>query len=653
MSVPLATHPIKPANLIWSYLSRPAAPASMDFLQLDEEDIELDEVPPLSVYCCDLHCAQDEDRFRKDSALNLINTLESLGTRNARRLSHSIQKHSLFSPSRSLRSNSLNSDTIINTIYEEEQESSLDEIFEIINPMGRYQKLVIVLIVCGAAPILGIQEFLLKSQSVIPEWTCTNPDVTCYPPHFKYSPYNDNVQILCGLNRTVWQWDNVLTNAISQWDIACSYHRTVLDVIYFIPGGVLGAIAGVQMSNRLGRRLSFLFFMIATLVSGTLISSSKYYLSYLVLKLVMGASVTGLHLSNYIWLLENFSYSFRGRTSYLYFLGTFILVPIIALLNYTSLSWNYIHLASVISLILGVFVFFHMLESPRWLVVHDDTSAMDRVLRSIASTNATLKDLPTRCKLPSLTEYMSVNIQVICRKENVLFMTTWVCVLVYHNLQRRITFPMTNVFAINETAQKSLGVPMLLLLALFLGDSLKRGGSVILLIFFIILLTVINAVYQQDPSSTLHRVCGHAIVYVLLPSLYATLSLWAAERTPTEGRAAVVGCLLAVQNMIQAGFILASEYVSFISNYHIVDILSTFLLFGATCSTLFAEETFGKVLLEFESQRFNNEKLKVYQVLLIPLRKVKKHIACLLSKRRLRKSEPKYEPWRRFSPILF
>lgn len=64
-------------------------------------------------------------------------------------------------------------------------------------------------------------------------------------------------------------------------------------MVFDFPGALLGALIAAYFADKLGRRLSFLVMLISTLTVGTMISSAKYFIAYLIFRLMMGMTLTG------------------------------------------------------------------------------------------------------------------------------------------------------------------------------------------------------------------------------------------------------------------------------------------------------------------------------------------------------------------------
>ena len=64
-------------------------------------------------------------------------------------------------------------------------------------------------------------------------------------------------------------------------------------MIFDFPGAPLGALIAAYFAAKLGRRLSYLVMLISTLTVGTMISSAKYFIAYLIFRLMMGMCLTG------------------------------------------------------------------------------------------------------------------------------------------------------------------------------------------------------------------------------------------------------------------------------------------------------------------------------------------------------------------------
>ncbi|XP_063675792.1 solute carrier family 22 member 7-like isoform X2 [Bolinopsis microptera] len=499
----------------------------------------------------------DYEDFKENSTLKLLSSLEVIGSRHARRLSQGIRRQSLVSaqqPSRSSihRKKSLGSRTgsLIGTILEiPSSEKSVDSLLTDLNPFGRFHKIVLLLLFCGAAPIVGFQNFVLEAQSIIPQWSCISPACFNLTRSYTYTHYNpDTSQILCSLGRSEWEWDSILYNAVSQWDIACSSGKLILETVFHVPGGILGALIVSRIADRMGRRLSFLVSLISCLTVGTMISSSQFFEAYVTFRLILGTSLVCIHLINYIWTLELFSNFSRPFANAAYDFARLSLVPLLALLNSYVRSWNYLHLASVITLLSGILVFFAIPESPRWLLSKGNVEGAENVLKAIARRNdeqyplrVVLKYHPTdktnlrkNAKCQSLTYavlvvlWSAVHLAYMCIKHNVIHFS--------------------DDINICEAVYSVSGLPLILLAGLYMCNKLGRRCTFLVLIclaLFFSILTIIPV--QVKPNIPFSSVMPIVATYGIFPAVISVLSLWIVELVPTCHRICVVSLLLAVK----------------------------------------------------------------------------------------------------------
>ncbi|KAL5264934.1 hypothetical protein ACHWQZ_G005880 [Mnemiopsis leidyi] len=529
-----------------------------NYLHVEEEDVdsEEDDFTPRTEYCCHLHCGDYED-FKENSTLKLLSSLEVIGSRNARRLSQGIRRQSVVNvqpPTRSSlhrkKSTSSRAGSLIGTILEiPSTEKSVDSLLTEINPLGRFHQIVLLLLFCGAAPIVGFQNFVLESQSIIPQWSCLTERCDNLTGSYNYTPHHTNTtRILCSLDRSEWEWDDILYNAVSQWDIACSTGKVILETVFHVPGGILGALIVSRIADKMGRRLSFLVSLISCLTVGTMISSSQFFEAYVAFRLILGTSLACINLINYVWTLELFSNYSRPFANAAYDFARLSLVPLLALLNSYVRSWNYLHLASTITLLTGILVFFAIPESPRWLLSKGNVEGAENVLKAIARRNdeqyplrVVLKYHPSdKSKLRKSAKCQSLSYGVI--------VTLWTAVHFSYMCIRHNVVHFTDDINVCEAVYSVSGLPLILVAGLYLCNKIGRRGTFILsislaLIFCILTVVPAKAVPDIPYSFIMPIVATHG----LFPGVISVLSLWIVELVPTCHRICVVSLLLAVK----------------------------------------------------------------------------------------------------------
>ncbi|XP_041982920.1 organic cation transporter protein-like [Aricia agestis] len=213
----------------------------------------------------------------------------------------------------------------------------------------------------------------------------------------------------CYNNCLSYAYDNhpMDNTIVSEWDLICdrgwlaSLTQTVLQF-----GILLGSILFGFLSDRFGRRYTFLASCVALIALGFAVPFSPNYTVFTIIRFFLGVATAGTMVVSFVILMESVGTKYRELLGCLYqipFIIGHITVPLFA---YFFRSWSEYTLALAVPPLIYLGYFFVISESPRWLV------SMGRVeeAAAIVKKAAEMNKLPTS-KIEETLKKMSEDIR--------------------------------------------------------------------------------------------------------------------------------------------------------------------------------------------------------------------------------------------------
>ncbi|XP_047034700.1 organic cation transporter protein-like [Helicoverpa zea] len=198
---------------------------------------------------------------------------------------------------------------------------------------------------------------------------------------------------------------------VSEWDLICerrwlaSFNQMMLQV-----GILIGSIIFGFLSDRYGRKHTFLVAISTLIIFGLAQPFSPNYLVFTILRFLVGMATSGTMVVSFVIVMESVGPRYREVTGCLFQIPFIIGHMTVPLFAYYFRSWNSYLLALGIPPLIYLGYFFVLSESPRWLV------SVGRVKEAteIVKRAALLNNLPTTKIEETLTQ-MS---QEICAKSD-------------------------------------------------------------------------------------------------------------------------------------------------------------------------------------------------------------------------------------------
>ncbi|CAG9135425.1 unnamed protein product [Plutella xylostella] len=182
------------------------------------------------------------------------------------------------------------------------------------------------------------------------------------------------------------------TSIVSEWDLVCerqwlaSFTQTVLQF-----GILIGSIMFGFLSDRYGRRSSFLASITLLIIFGFAIPFSPSYTIFTLLRFMMGIATAGTMVVSFVIVMETVGPKYRevlGCVFQIPFIVGHMSVPLFA---YYFRTWDSYSLALAVPPVIYLGYFFLLSESPRWLVSVGRVEEATRIVTDAALLN----NLPT------------------------------------------------------------------------------------------------------------------------------------------------------------------------------------------------------------------------------------------------------------------
>ncbi|XP_014677145.1 PREDICTED: organic cation transporter protein-like [Priapulus caudatus] len=308
---------------------------------------------------------------------------------------------------------------------------SYDEILGHVGDLGRWQLKVFLLISLAALPT-GFLNLVIVFIGAIPKHWCAVPELAALPydvqktlsiPYeisnkgvLKWSAcevysernytqaallyssggldslspsfYTDGNQTSC---ENGWIYDQIegASTFASEWDLVCgkSWLASAAGQSLFMLGFLIGCIVFGEISDKKGRKNTFLCTILILATVGTASAFSPNYPVYAVLRFLTGASAAGACNSGFVYLLENVGNPYRNRCSNLGGMFYSAAYAMLALLAWLIRSWRHLQFALSIWIFLMLGYYFLLDESPRWLYAEGKHEECEAALKKMAAIN--------------------------------------------------------------------------------------------------------------------------------------------------------------------------------------------------------------------------------------------------------------------------
>ncbi|XP_064485615.1 organic cation transporter protein-like [Ornithodoros turicata] len=198
------------------------------------------------------------------------------------------------------------------------------------------------------------------------------------------------------MNRTqvdcqAWDFDTSSegNSIVSQWSLVC--HRKYLAswaAIVYMSGAIMALPVMGQLADRIGRRPVICLAVFVLLSAGMAVCFASTFLTFVLLRFLVGASASTLQIATYVLLFEVSTPAHRCLHCVLVLSVTLTTVPLyLAVLELFIHKWVFIQVGIMIPTALLVCCFFIVVESPRWLLTKCEAKRAEKVMLWAAKLN--------------------------------------------------------------------------------------------------------------------------------------------------------------------------------------------------------------------------------------------------------------------------
>ncbi|XP_012259249.2 organic cation transporter protein-like [Athalia rosae] len=333
--------------------------------------------------------------------------------------------------------------------------------------------------------------------------------------------------------------------ATTEWNLVCdkAWLRALGDSLFMV-GVMLGSMIFGGMSDKYGRRVAFFSALITQLVGGVLVAVSPEYISYMIFRLIVGSTTSGVFLVAYVIALEMVGPKKRlvaGMGCQLFFSSGYILV---AGLAYYFTNWRTLQIVFTIPSVVFLAYWWFIPESARWLLTQGQARRAKELLQKASLENGVELSMNTvECLLsmgsdgkPTETKQASFadlfRYPTLRKKSLLLFLVWFVNSSTYYGLSWNTSNLVGDEY-VNFAIAAAVEVPAYL----FILFTLDRWGRKIILCGCMMLSGAALISTWMIPTDMPWLVVTFAMVgKMAITSSYGAVYVFAAEQFPTSIR---------------------------------------------------------------------------------------------------------------------
>ncbi|XP_017794869.1 PREDICTED: organic cation transporter protein-like isoform X1 [Habropoda laboriosa] len=184
-----------------------------------------------------------------------------------------------------------------------------------------------------------------------------------------FTPNGLNTNEFKPCDRYVYDRSKYKSTTSSEWNLVCdkAWLRATGDSLFMV-GVMLGSMIFGGLSDKYGRRPIFFLSLVIQLVGGILVAVSPEFISYVIFRLIVGSTTSGVFLVAYVIALEMVGPRKRlvaGVGCQLFFTTGYILTAGFA---YFITDWRMLQVAITVPSIAFLLYWWFIPESARWLL---------------------------------------------------------------------------------------------------------------------------------------------------------------------------------------------------------------------------------------------------------------------------------------------
>ncbi|KAG4072079.1 hypothetical protein HA402_015578 [Bradysia odoriphaga] len=332
-------------------------------------------------------------------------------------------------------------------------------------------------------------------------------------------------------------------NVISEWDLVCDREYLVNVVeMCFLAGAAVGSICSGWVSDRYGRRHTLMVLILMQAVFGTAVAFSTSLSMFMALRTVLGFASMGVTMVSFVLVVELVSGKWRTIIGVLDILPVAVSYILIAGIAYAVPQWRELQLVITVPWIGFLFAWYHMPESPRWLLENGKIDELVKVINVAAKWNK--MELPSGFEKTLHQPERTVTASFLqlfkgryCRTTLLMVVIWYSLILIYFGLTLHLAHLGGDIFV--TTIMAGLLEAVSILLCIFV--VLKLGLKTNLVIYMLVAGAGCLGVYFLPDGNYLGVITFAMIVKCSIGATNALVPTFTAVLYPTSMRTLSVG----------------------------------------------------------------------------------------------------------------
>ncbi|XP_044737270.1 beta-alanine transporter [Chrysoperla carnea] len=306
----------------------------------------------------------------------------------------------------------------------------MDDVLAEIGEWGRYQKLVVWLILLPGVLPCGFHAYDQLFMAAVPPHWCRVPELDPWVQNHMnhvinisipfenkdgtWKPNECNVYVrnystlskLSGLQQFInvpfdtptkfcdhgWHFDrsDYISTVVTEWNLVCDkkFYLT-LALMLFGVGGLVGNYIFGYVQDSLGRRPAFFIYLAIQCFFGIATAFARDYTTWLIFRIGVGFTVPAILGTPYVLAIELVGTKKRTLCTILINIAYSLALILLAILVWAIRDWRLLALSTTLPFVSFFLFWWALPESPRWLLARGKFQEADKIFRKIARMNKT------------------------------------------------------------------------------------------------------------------------------------------------------------------------------------------------------------------------------------------------------------------------